>query len=272
MLQTSVLWLRVAAALYAVGLLHVLLLVLRRSSTLFSVALASFCVAAVLQTVSITELSMALGTFPASNFYETISLCALLIAGLFLFVYWRYQFTSLSVFLFPSVFIMTLIGATEFPVASWSNRAVRNAWLVLHIICALIGYAALALTAVVSVFYLLQERHLKTKTTSQFFRRLPPLGTMDELVSRFMSWGFVFITLATVAGSIWAFIESGTRWVMSGSVLIAFLTWAFYLVMVFMRYSAGWRGRKAALLTLVVVGCCCITWFAHIGLGPILAQ
>lgn len=272
MQQMSMFWLRVAVACYSLGLVHVLLLVLRRQSRLLGPALASFCVAVVLHGVSLTESAFAQHSFPARNFYEAMSMCAFLIALLLLWVYWRYQFSGISLFLFPSVFVMTLIGAMEFPVAHWTNPNIRDAWLLLHILLVLVGYAALALTLVASVFYLIQERQLKRKQTVLFFDHLPPLGVLDDLISRSMGWGFVFITLSIIAGSTWAYIESGTRWIGAPIVGISFLTWAFYLLMVFLRISAGWRGRKAAFMVIAVAGCSAMAWVAHIGLLSRLTQ
>jgi hypothetical protein len=40
--------------------------------------------------------------------------------------------------------------------------------------------------------------------------------------------------------------------------------------MIFLRASAGWRGRKAAVMALAVLGCAALTWVAHIGLRPAL--
>ena len=98
------------------------------------------------------------------------------------------------------------------------------------------------------------------------FERLPPLATLDNLISSAMSFGFVFITLGVIAGSAWAFIESGTRWIADPKVGISLVTWLCYLVMVFLRVSAGWRGRRAAVLALAVLGCSAATWAAHVGL------
>ena len=39
----------------------------------------------------------------------------------------------------------------------------RDAWLLVHVMMVLLGYAALLLTAVASIFYLIQERQLKRK-------------------------------------------------------------------------------------------------------------
>jgi ABC-type transport system involved in cytochrome c biogenesis permease subunit len=85
-----------------------------------------------------------------------------------------------------------------------------------------------------------------------------------------MGFGFVFITLGVVFGVLWAFIELGTRWVGNASITLSFVTWALCLLMIFMRASAGWRGRKAALMALAVLGCVSLTWIAHAGLRPVL--
>ncbi|MEO7145095.1 MAG: cytochrome c biogenesis protein CcsA [Bryobacteraceae bacterium] len=272
MRETSIFWLRVATGFYAVGLLDALLIGLRLQARLFRAALAAFCVGAVLHLVSIVDLAMWYGQLPVYNFYESTSLCAFLIAALFLLVYWRYQFTSLSVCIFPLVFLMAEVAAMERPVATWQNTTLRDAWLVLHVLLVLLGCAALLLTAVASVFYLVQERQLKTKRRGTFFDRLPPLATLDNLITRSMAFGFAFLTLGVIAGTTWAFIELGTRWFGDAKIAFSFFTWALCLVMIFLRATAGWRGRKAAVMALTVLGCSAVTWAAHVGLQPLLVR
>jgi len=270
MVETSIFWLRVAAFLYATGLVHSMLVIVRRSSILYPAALATFRVGVVLHAVAIAELAMAYGRLPVDNVYETLCLCAFLIGLVFLFVEWRYRFSSTGVALFPLVFVMTLVAAMERPVASWPDVRLRDAWLIVHIILVLAGYAALLLTAVASVFYLIQERRLKTKSNWTLIEKLPPLATLDNLISSSMGLGFVLLTLGVIFAVTWAFIETGTRWISDPSVDLSLGTWALVLLMTFLRASAGWRGRKAAMMALTVVGCAALTWVAHAGLRPVL--
>ncbi len=274
----SLLWLRLAALLYSVGLVEAFYTLFRRDSRFFNFALACFQAGAILHFVSIVEHSVALRHLAANNFFETASLCAFLFAAVFLFVQWRYQFRGLSIVMFPLVSVLTLAAAMGSPVASWSDPRVRDAWLLTHILLVLIGYAGLLLSAGAAVFYLLQERRLKRKQGRAGLlglveaERLPPLETLDSLITRSMSIGFVSITLAVVAGSSWAFIESGTRWISEPKIVVSLITWAFYLLMMFLRIAAGWRGRRAAFLSLSVLGFGAITWVAHIGLRPLLQR
>ena len=261
--ESSVLWLRVAAGLYSFGLIDAIITVLRRRDSLFRLALGAFGVGALFQLVSIVEQGMVQGQLPVSDIFETMSFCAFIITASFLVIYSRYKAASLSVFIFPLVFVMTLVGALRSPVSTWTNPVIRSTWLMIHVVFSLLGYAALLFTAAAAVIYLIQERQLKRRTTSPFYRRLPPLGTLDELISKSLGAGFAFVTLGIVIGSIWAFVEMGTRWVGDSSIAISFVTWAVYLALVFFRVSAGWRGRKTAILSIVALLCCLVTWFEH---------
>jgi len=272
MQEMSIFWLRVAVALYSIGLVHAILTVLRKHSQMFSAALGAFSAGVMLHMVSLVELWVQAGHLPVDNFFESVSMCGFLIAVAFLFIYWRYQFASLGVFLFPLVFLMALLGAMEVPVPGWTNQGVRDVWLLVHVLMVMLAYAALAVMALASLFYLIQERQLKRKKSGGLFDRLPPLGTLDTLITKAMGFGFVLLTLATVAGSTWAFIESGTRWIGEAKIVISLLTWGLLLVMVFLRTSAGWRGRKAAFMALTVIGCSALTWAAHVGLRSLLMK
>jgi ABC-type uncharacterized transport system permease subunit len=271
MVDTSIFWLRAAACLYAIGLLHSMLAIIGRSQTVYPFARGTFRVGVVLHAVALVELSMAYGRLPLENFYETLSLCAFLIALVFLFIESRFHFTGTAVAMFPVVFLMTLIAALERPVATWPNVGVRDTWLIVHILLVLAGYAALLLTATASVFYLIQERRLKNKQSSSWLEKLPPLATLDNVISASMGLGFVLLTLGVIFAITWASTESGARWISDPKILLSFLTWALCLLMIVLRASAGWRGRKAAVMALTVLGCAALTWAAHIGLRPILA-
>lgn len=274
----GVFWLRFAVALYAVGLFESLIRLFRRESRLFGPAMAAFRVGVVLHAVAIVEQSVALKSLAANNFFETASLCGFVFAVVYLLVLWKYDFQGLGLAVFPLVFLLSLAGSMGSPVGGWSSDDMRGGWLLVHIVMVLAGYAGLLLSAAGAIFYLLQENRLKRKGFGGNLlarldsEKLPPLETLDGLITGSMSVGFVAMTLAVIVGSTWAFVETGTRWIGEGKVMVGFVTWGFYLVMLFLRVSAGWRGRRAAVLSLVVVGFAALTWAAHVGLKPLLEK
>jgi ABC-type transport system involved in cytochrome c biogenesis permease subunit len=266
--ESSILWLRVAACLYLVGLIDAIATILRRRESFFRLAAGAFTVGAMFHVVSIVEQGMMIRHFPATDVLESLSFCALIVAVIFLGIRWRYrdEAASLSVFVFPLVFLMTFMAALRSPISTWSSETARGTWLIVHIVAELLGYAALVFTSIGSVLYLIQERQLKRKIVPSIYRRLPPLGTLDDLISKSLSAGFLFITIGVIIAIVWAFIEHGTRWIGNSSITLSFVTWGVYLALVFFRVSAGWRGRKAAILSLVALAFCAVTWAAHAGL------
>jgi ABC-type uncharacterized transport system permease subunit len=266
MTETSVIWLRVAAALYSFGLLDALFMLTRQRDSFFRPALAAFGLGGLFHLVSIVEQGMAQHQFPVNDIFQTLSLCGFLITVSFLFVYWRYSAESLSVFIFPLVFILALVAGLSENFPKWSSPEVRSLWLKVHIVLILLGYAALLFTAVAAVMYLFQESELKRKKPRNFPVRLPPLGTLDDLISSSLRFGFICITLGIIVGSIWACVDYGTRWIADPRIGISFITWGIYLALVFFRSSAGWRGRKAAILAIAALCCSVATWVTHAGI------
>lgn len=262
--EISVFWLRAAAALYAIGLFHTLQVALRKGTSIFRAAFISFSAALVLHMVAIVENGVLTGSVFPAGFSNSVSLCAFLIGVLFVVVYWRYRIESLGVLLFPLVFVMTTVAAIKTPLQSWSSGEARNTWLAVHIVLVLLGYAALLLTAFASILYLLQERQLKRKRSIGILEKLPPLGTLDSLISKSLGFGFVLITVGVVTGGTWAYIEShGKSALNDPRMTTALVTWAACLLMVLLRVTAGWRGRKAALMAVAVVACSAATWALH---------
>jgi len=271
MIEASTFWLRVAAGLYAVGLLHSLLTAVRQGQSAFRVALHAFRLAVILHGVAIVDLGLASGHIPVDNFYQTLSLCAFLIAFAFVVTEKRYRFGSASVALFPLVFAMVLGAALESPMTPSQNEGFRGVLLVVHILLVLAGYAALFFTALSAVAYLMQERRLKNKSGSALLEKLPPLATLDGMLTKSLGLGFALLTLGLIFAVMWAFFYSNSSWIGNPSITISLFTWVLLLLMLFLRQSAGWRGRKAAVMALAVLGCSALTWVTHLGLESTLA-
>lgn len=163
MTDTSVIWLRVAAALYSIGLVDSVFLLTRQKEPFFRTALTAFGLGGLFHLVSIVELGLLEHQFPVTDIYQRLSLCAFLITVSFLFAYWKYRTASLSVFIFPLVFVLALTAALGNNDTVWTSAALKNSWLIAHIVFSLLGYAAVLFTAIAAVLYLFQEQRLKNK-------------------------------------------------------------------------------------------------------------
>ena len=95
------------------------------------------------------------------------------------------------------------------------------------------------------------------------FARLPSLQVIDDIGYRSLMLGFPFMTLGLIFGSVVA--ESTYHRVdfEDPKILLSVLMWAVYLIMVYTRLSAGWRGRRAAVLASAAFVAAIVAWVAN---------
>jgi ABC-type uncharacterized transport system permease subunit len=259
----SIFWLRVALGFYGVGLLYALVALTRTSDLLNRVALHAAYLGMVFHLVSLTE-----GVFLADHVtmamvHNSESLLAFLIMAVFMIVYLIYQTTSPGIIVFPLVFLLTFMAATRQQPFLRMSPGMRSSWLFAHIGLIFTGYAALILSFCASVLYLIQQHSLKAKRANSIFSRLPALEDIDQIGYRSLLLGFPFMTLGLIAGSVVAESTYGRIDIQDPKILLSLLMWAVYLIMVYTRWIAGWRGRKAAVLASVAFAAAVVAWAAN---------
>jgi ABC-type uncharacterized transport system permease subunit len=104
---------------------------------------------------------------------------------------------------------------------------------------------------------------LKNKRASAALRLLPPLEVLDQISYRCLLAGFPLLTAGLVIGFWWADAMLGRVPLQDAKILLALLTWLVYLVLLFARWSAGWRGRRVAYLTLVCFVVALAAWVTN---------
>jgi ABC-type uncharacterized transport system permease subunit len=258
----SLLWLRVALGCYAVGLIYALVAIRRSSDLLSRVALHAAYLGMVLQFVSLVEAVQTAGQLSVASVHNSESLLAFLIMAVFLLIYAIYKTTSPGIIVFPLVFVLTFVAATGQQPFLFTSNVAKKGWLFAHIALIFTGYAALILSFCASLLYLVQERSLKSKRAGML-SRLPALETIDEIGYRSLLLGFPFMTLGLVAGVVVADSTYGSLNYLDPKIYLSLLMWAVYLVMLYTRWSSGWRGRRAALMATIAFVAAVIVWAAN---------
>ena len=259
----SIFWLRVALAFYGVGLLYALVAITRTSDLLNKIALHAAYLGMVFHLVSLTEGVLLTDHVSFAMAHNSESLLAFLIMAVFMVTYLIYKTTSPGIIVFPLVFLLTFMAATRQQPFLLLTPGMRKGWLGAHIALIFIGYAALILSFCASLLYLIQQHSLKSKRSSGILSRLPALEEIDQIGYRSLLMGFPFMTLGLVAGSVVAESVYGRIDLQDPKILLSLLMWAVYLVMVYTRWIAGWRGRKAAVLASFAFAAAVVAWAAN---------
>jgi len=136
----------------------------------------------------------------------------------------------------------------------------------LHFLIANIAYGLFAIAALHAVLMLLVERRLHAMRggvaqrpgaaasngwLSSWLDTLPPLLTLEKLLFRLISAGFVLLTLTLLSGILFSeqLIDRALR--LDHKTVFAILSWLMFGALLTARKVSGWRGRAALRWVLV---------------------
>ena len=259
----SLLWLRLAVVLYSIAALAVLPAALYNRPRWKDVALPAAVVGAFFHLVSITETLYAAHRALPVDTHETLSLLGLLLVIAFLVMAVRYRTVSFGMFLLPVVVLLAIVPAFHPGTETIGYPLVRTGWLMLHIALLLAAYAALFLSLVASLLYLIQERRLKQKRTEPKRGWLPPLETLDQIGLNSLRFGLPCMTAGLLIGSVLALQTIGPKFFADPKVLLSLAMWLAYILMIFIRSNSGLRGRRAVYLSGFVFMVVLAVWAAN---------
>jgi ABC-type uncharacterized transport system permease subunit len=185
---------------------------------------------------------------PAQSVREAMGFLAWLLTGGYLLTSLRYRLTLGGVVIMP-VSLVLLVLARLTP-AGTDVPGDLTALGRVHITLATLGVGLFAIASALSAIYLAENRALKKKQfdAMAFKDRGAPLEALDRLAHRLIWVGFPIFTAALVLGAVWV-----SRLGHSLDRLeypLAVVTWLAYATLLIARQVYGWRGRRAALLTL----------------------
>jgi len=208
-----------------------------------------------------------LGTAPVLNFKSALSFFSWSIICAYLVFQLKFRLMVLGSFVAPfAAFLM--IVSTAMP---WIEGPVKpiykSLWFTVHVGTIFMGNGLFAIAFLAAIMYLIQEHQIKRKRFGSFYPRLPSLATLDGINYHSLIYGFPFLTVGMITGSIYAQYALGTYWQWDPKEVWSLITWLFYGALLHERLVAGWRGRRAALMSIF---CFCILIFTFVGASFLL--
>lgn len=188
---------------------------------------------------------------PVADLRGALSLIAWLLGTGFLLTTVRSRFGVMGAFITPLALVLLVVSrfTPQAGPAVGSGGGIR-ALGELHIGLSALGVSAFGLATAVALVYCIQENALKNKRLGLLFRRTPPLNTLDEAGRKLILAGFPLYSLALVTGVVWVAIRPEPM-VLRPEFIIAGITWLVFGLLILLRVTLGWRGRRAALLTVI---------------------
>jgi cytochrome c-type biogenesis protein CcsB len=191
-----------------------------------------------------------LGVAPVLTLKSSLSFFAWTLLLVYLLFHLKFRLMVLGSFVAPVAACLLILSST-LPTAEVMVKPIfRSLWLPVHIGTAFVGNGFFAVTFVAAIMYLLQESQIKKKRQGTLYNRLPSLETLDSINHFALICGFTFMTAGMITGAIYAQVALGSYWRWDPKEVCSLMAWVFYAVLLHERLAVGWRGRRAALLSV----------------------
>jgi len=208
---------------------------------------------------------MGYGHAPLSNMYESLVFASWAIMIIYLVFEWRVKQRALGVF--PALFSFLAMAYASFSKDVDSKiqplvPALKSNWLIAHVMTCFLGYAAFAVSCGLSLLYLVRKRFPENPNPQGgFVAFLPGASQLEWFNYQMVLFGFLWLSVGIITGSIWANSAWGTYWSWDPKETWSLITWFIYAALLHARNLQGWKGPRVAWLSMIGFGCVLFTYF-----------
>ncbi len=185
--------------------------------------------------------------FPWSTWAGSLNLFVWLVVTVYLVWGCRARYRLLGLTVMPLAAALLVLARIGGGTGAGSGSRYSTMFLVLHVGLVSFAFAAFTLAAALSALYVWQEGRLKHRRPVGLLGRAPSLLTLETLTGRTIAVALPALTIGIVAGLV-RLRRDGAA--VDALMAVTLGTWAVYALYLFLRFEAGWRGKRAAYLAL----------------------
>ena len=191
---------------------------------------------------------------PLKAHVDGLLLIAALLATLVLVMQRRARVRGLVTFALP---VLTLLLSWAVCASTWTFEPfrIRSLWNTVHLAGVYLGTLFFAIAAIAGGLFLYVQYRLRHKTELGGPRKLASLEASETLIISTATAGFGLLTLGLVTGLIIQLSTDNAGLKLSplywSKVALAFVVWLIYAVVMNVKHTVGFRGSRAAWLSIV---------------------
>ena len=175
---------------------------------------------------------------------------------------WRNkELQGLAIATLPLVIIMMGYGYLQNPGLTPKAASLKTIWLFIHVYFAWCAFGAYTLAMAAGALFLLKTKDAKQPVRNPTYEKFPSVEKLDELIFRYVVFGFITDTIMIAAGAIWAKDLWGSYWSWDPVETWSLISWFTYGVTIHLRVTMGWKERRLAWLVIAALSTVIISFF-----------
>jgi ABC-type uncharacterized transport system permease subunit len=198
---------------------------------------------------ALLERSRGLHTVPYHDLYGSMSLFGWLLALTYLGLEFFHRQRSVGAFVLPFI-LAFFLAAHLAPADRLTPTVAHGPVFAFHVTLSILAYAAFALSFVLCLIFLVENRLLRNRQLGELVWRLPPLELLERMSRSSVLVGLISIAVGTVLGFIWVDRLTGQYWYYDPKYVITLLVLLLYAAYLQLSRTTTWRGARASRLCI----------------------
>ena len=198
---------------------------------------------------ALLERSRGLHTVPYHDLYGSMSLFGWLLALTYLGLELYHRQRSVGAFVLPFI-LAFFLAAHLAPADRLPQPDLKGAVFAFHVTLSILAYAAFALSFVLSLIFLGEERLLRKHELGNMVWRLPPLELLERMSRSSVLVGLISIAIGTVLGFVSVDRLMGQYWFYDPKYVVTLFVLLLYVLYFRLARTATWRGARASKLCI----------------------
>jgi len=183
---------------------------------------------------------------------HSISMVALVVTIVFILASMARATLNLGLAILPTSMLGLLAGRWLNP--DYQTDIVQQAGFEWHFALGIIAFSLLSLAFAQSLLIIVQEKQLRRHSrpaAASVSLALPALQSMETLLFQLLWLGFTVLSMTLAMGIVANKTQYGTAFTINHHVVLTILTWLGYCILLGGRTFFYWRGRQAAVYTII---------------------
>lgn len=125
-----------------------------------------------------------------------------------------------------------------------------EAFLIAHVLVALLAYGLTTLAAIAGLGVFLQERAIKAKRPTEFTRRLPSIAEGETLLANLLMASGAVLAFALISGGVLSWFTFEAQVKIDHKTILSLITFVAIAALLYVHRRGGISGRRAARYVL----------------------
>lgn len=188
---------------------------------------------------------------PTTSVFDIMGVVAFTIGVAYIYIEWRTHVKDTGMFILSLALLFQVVSSAFMKDDVHLNPLFKSSLLGVHVASAMIGYSALAISAVYGGLYLMMYHEIRSSRFGLIYTKLPDLQTLEKLSYVSIILGFIFLSIVIFIGYVWLPRTINDFSYSDPKLLITDVVWVIYFLALVSKKAMNWTGRTIVIVSMV---------------------